>query len=397
MGLLVALEDGLRASPLNGVTLAAATVDHALRAESASEALHVSSFCRQLGIDHAILTWRGQKPKTGLQAAARQARYGLLADHAGQIGADLIVTGHTLDDQQETIAMRRARSPESSTGMAPGVLVDRRVWALRPLITVRRADIRAYLGLRGVGWVDDPSNDNELFERVRVRKAIAASPQAGSGAASGGREEIARAVAERLLARATICDFRVATYDLRDWQVGDAIGLRAILHLAAVIGGRSHLAGREAAARIGRFIESGMPQRLSSERVVFERRATRLYLARENRGLQPVCAVLGSTIVWDQRFRIHNDGRENLTIANRNGGESAFPLLSAAIPDDLPARVRQTVLATEPVMPADCRTTVTVTPILASFDRFLPMDMLEIANALAFLGGLDHFPPLPTR
>ena len=92
--------------------------------------------------------WQGEKPATGLQAAAREARYALLADAAEEMGAQCIVTAHTADDQAETVTMRQSRSQADApglAGMADGVLVDRRVWVLRPFLGLRRADIRDYL------------------------------------------------------------------------------------------------------------------------------------------------------------------------------------------------------------------------------------------------------------
>lgn len=171
-GLLLALHEQLQAMPAKTVTLHAATIDHGLRNGSAAEAETVAALCATLGIPHVIRRWVGDKPKSGISAAARAARYRLLAEIAKEIGAAAILTGHTADDQIETIAMRekRSRNPRATglAGMASSVLFENSIWITRPLLRSRRQTIRAFLQDRGHGWVDDPSNDNPAYERARI-------------------------------------------------------------------------------------------------------------------------------------------------------------------------------------------------------------------------------------
>jgi len=153
--------------------LFAITVDHGLRPESAEEAKRAGDFCAALGIPHEIRRWEGKKPGAGLQAAAREARYRLLAEAAEGAGCSLVMTGHTLDDQAETVAMRHVRGAgRGLSGVAPATLYEKRIWFVRPLIRQRRVDLRAYLASRGQDWIDDPSNKDPRFERVRMREAI---------------------------------------------------------------------------------------------------------------------------------------------------------------------------------------------------------------------------------
>ncbi len=179
LGLLHALHGYLKSRP-DGPLLSAVTVDHALREGSAAEAEGVAAFCARLGVPHVIKTWQGVKPLTGVQAAARQERRALICQCAFEVGADVIFTGHTLDDQIETVVMRQRRgSGPGLAGIAEASLAfddrgdGRPVWIMRPLLPVLRADIRDYLSARDVPWADDPSNDNLAYERIAVRRELA--------------------------------------------------------------------------------------------------------------------------------------------------------------------------------------------------------------------------------
>jgi tRNA(Ile)-lysidine synthase len=150
-----------------------ATIDHGLRPEAAEEAAFVAREAAALGLPHRILAWTGDKPRTGIQEAAREARYRLLVDYAREAGASHLVTAHTLDDQAETIMMRLARGSGLS-GLAGMRRETERhgILHVRPLLDWPKS---ALLDLcRGQGWrfVSDPSNTNALYARVRWRRLM---------------------------------------------------------------------------------------------------------------------------------------------------------------------------------------------------------------------------------
>ncbi len=156
-----------------GYDLRAATVDHRLRPEAADEALGVAKLCKTLGVPHEVLVWDAPDFKGNLQKAAREARRSLLAAWAQRLGLRDIVLGHTLEDQAETVLMRLARGSgvDGLAGMAAVRHEGGLSWH-RPLLTARRAELRVYLREAGLSWVDDPSNEDLKYDRVKARRAL---------------------------------------------------------------------------------------------------------------------------------------------------------------------------------------------------------------------------------
>jgi tRNA(Ile)-lysidine synthase len=178
--LMVLFADWLRQSGRSVGEITVLTVDHGLRPETAAEAGAVGEHAAALGYRHAVLAWGGAKPSTGVQAAARAARYRLMAEYAAAHGIALILTGHTADDQAETLLMRLARGSglDGLSAMAPLTELPapggRPAPVLelgRPLLDLPKARLRATLEARGIPWIEDPSNQHPAFERTRIRAA----------------------------------------------------------------------------------------------------------------------------------------------------------------------------------------------------------------------------------
>ena len=152
--------------------VAAATVDHGLRPGARAEAEMVARWCAAQSVPHAILTAQ-VSPDGNLQALARAARYALLDDWQAAHGLAWLMTAHQVDDQIETMILRLNR------GAGVGGLASiraRRGALLRPLLGERRAVLRAYCVARHVPFVDDPSNGDARFDRVRLRGALGGAP-----------------------------------------------------------------------------------------------------------------------------------------------------------------------------------------------------------------------------
>ncbi|MGH6769067.1 MAG: tRNA lysidine(34) synthetase TilS [Xanthobacteraceae bacterium] len=164
-----------RASLRKGPELLAVTIDHGLRAESAREARAVKRLAQRLGVRHRTLRWIGRKPSTALQHAAREVRYRLLAEAARGAGAGHILTGHTLDDQAETVLLRMARGSGLTGlgGMARVVPLDG-LRLVRPLLDLPKRRLLATLAAVGIPFADDPSNRDPRFTRARLRALLPA-------------------------------------------------------------------------------------------------------------------------------------------------------------------------------------------------------------------------------
>jgi tRNA(Ile)-lysidine synthase len=153
-----------------GPRLIAVTVDHGLRPEAAREARDVKRLARGLDLPHRTVRWTGAKPKTGLPAAARTARYRLLAEAARANGATHVLTAHTRDDQAETVLMRMLRG-SGIAGLAAMARQSERdgVWLARPFLNVSKSRLAATLEKAKIGFADDPTNRDPNFTRPRLR------------------------------------------------------------------------------------------------------------------------------------------------------------------------------------------------------------------------------------
>ncbi|WP_170782883.1 tRNA lysidine(34) synthetase TilS [Ruegeria lacuscaerulensis] len=182
VALLHLLAENARAQ---GVSLYVATVDHGLRPESSAEADRVAEMARDMGLPHEVLRWTGWDGSGNLQDQARQARYRLLTDWARRNDVPAIALGHTADDQAETVLLRLGRA-SGVTGLSgmPAARELNEVQLLRPLLDVTRQELRDYLNAHGLDWIEDPSNHDLRFDRIKAREALAGLEEIGITARS---------------------------------------------------------------------------------------------------------------------------------------------------------------------------------------------------------------------
>ena len=199
-----------------GLTLTVAHVHHGLRPEADAEADDVRRLAESLGVACHVerVTVRRAPPWDGLEAESRRARHAALERVARAVEATRIATGHTADDQAETVLMRllQGAGPRGLGGIAPvrGPLI-------RPLIETRRTAIEEYLRGRGLAWAEDPSNRDARFLRNRIRHDLLPFMAELTGApvveALGRSAAAARAVVGDLEERARADLARLATRD----------------------------------------------------------------------------------------------------------------------------------------------------------------------------------------
>jgi tRNA(Ile)-lysidine synthase len=157
----------------------ALTVDHRLRPEGADWALWCEGRARRLGVAHRVLIWDGEKPRSGLAAAARRARHRLLAEAAREAGAGVVLLGHTADDRAESCLMRAAGTPITAPrtwSPSPVWPEGRDTFLCRPLLDAGRQPLRASLHAMGETWIEDPANTDPTSLRARTRQSLAAGP-----------------------------------------------------------------------------------------------------------------------------------------------------------------------------------------------------------------------------
>jgi tRNA(Ile)-lysidine synthase len=335
-----------------GGTLTALTVDHRLRPAAAEEAAQVAAWLGGRGIAHRTLRLPTPLPAKGVQAAARAARYRQLESWCAEAGVLHLLLAHNLEDQAETLLLRLARGSglDGLAGMAP-VSERAACRVLRPLLEVPRARLEATLRQAGQGWIEDPSNRDPAYLRVRLRRAEAVLEEAGLGAArlaaTAARLGRARAALEAgvaaLLARAALVHpagfVRLDPAALK--AAPEEIGLRALAAVLALVGGALYPPRLERLERLYREIPAGIGggRTLGGCRVLARR--GRLLVCREPAAVAPpVPALPGGTIHWDGRFCLYlpTTAPDGLSLGALGAARlDVVPALPAAARTGLPA------------------------------------------------------------
>jgi tRNA(Ile)-lysidine synthase len=358
MALCALAHDWARA---RGGRVEALIVDHGLRPESTDEARRVAGWLTSLDIRCRILTWHGVKPRSNIHATARAARYGLLLDCCRGEGIVHLLLGHHQDDLAETLLLRLERHSGLDGLAAMAAIVetpDGRL--LRPLLTVSQARLRATLEAHRLPSVDDPSNYDRRYGRIRIRQMMPALAEQGvtvdrlaRTALAMGRarrfmdEAVARFLAGAVTPRAAgFCWLDAAAYG----AAPEELSRRALTRLLLHVGGGTYPPRSERLERLHRSLADnglGRGRTLAGCRVIPGRRG--VLLCREPGAVTDDMVLQGGgELIWDRRFRVRadsgdyeyrvrrlgQDGRSDVTQAHRRHWTQSMP---AAVLPSLPA------------------------------------------------------------
>ena len=323
---LMALVAGWQARPPCLVV----SVDHGLRPGSADETRLVAANAACLGLPVRVMRAPERARGGNLQDWARRARYSCLAQAAREAGFDAIVTAHHLDDQAETFLMRTARG-SGVYGLAAMAEEGRAeaIRLVRPLLAVPRSVLSSLAAASGLAVIEDPSNADPRFQRVRVRALMPELSRHGL------TSERLAATARRLRRAAAALDHYAAAL-LRDGFRADAfgtvagrvealagapeeVGLRALALILKAVGGADYSPPLERtenllAAILAQSDEAALRRTLHGAVVAVD--TGRLTVCREwgRGGIAPAAAPAGATSVWDGRFRVRIPEAPDLAI-----------------------------------------------------------------------------------
>ena len=344
-----------------GGGVVALTVDHGLRPGSAAEAAQVGVWLTAIGIEHHVLRWEGDKPAADVQAAARAARYRLLESWCLDHGALHLLLGHHQDDQAETLLLRLGRG-SGVDGLAAMAAIEetRSLRLLRPLLDVPSARLRAGLAAAGHSWVEDPSNVNPAYARVRWRRlaphlaAEGLTPaRLGATARRLGR---ARAALEGQVAEAVSrhVTLHPAGFGLLAGEalaaLPEEIGLRLLARLVLAIGGGAYVPRLERLERLYHDLTGGgrAARTLAGCRLIVQRDKSLLVCREAAKVAGPLDLCPGQTMCWDGRFRlaVAAGAPPSLSVAalGLQGWREIGRRVAGALPT-IPAAVRPTLPA----------------------------------------------------
>lgn len=374
LALLLTVVDWAKA---RGRAVRVLTVDHQINPDSHAWTRACARMAERLGLTFEALHWNGEKPATGLQAAARTARHALLADAARAAGARVLLMGHTADDRLEAAAMRTDGSTVPSPrewAPSPAWPEGRGLFLLRPLLACRRAELRTWLAAQGETWIDDPANSDPRYTRSRTRDTLA-------GAASVPDLEEAAETPTKLTS-ATIASAGLLA-------LPRTAPTRALAIAALCAGGTSrpprgdrlaNLAGRLAREETFTTTLGGARIEAKASEILFMRNADET----RQGGLPAMSLSPGEPTTWDGRFEL-TAATEGLHVQSLAGLIGRLSRPARAALSDLPPAARRGLPA---VLDPEGRVTC---PVLAE-PQAVHVTALAVSRFEAAIGGLIREP-----
>lgn len=312
-------------------SLKALTIDHQLRKESYKEALFVENFCKERNIPHKILKWQNKKPKTGILHNARLARYGLLIKEISNYEDPMLLTAHTFTDQVETYIMRKNKAKDSTRGLSamPFLSYLKDSFKLykfyRPFLNIPRETLQNYLKKENLSWVHDPSNDNENYERIFIRKNLDSSMIENYQILIKNAQENRIKQSERsnqlLSALSPIFAYNCLSFQYPASMKEDPDFSFLFNLLSSLVGGVSYNQGKKGYSFIKNYFLDSKESRICKtlNRTIIEQSSKnfenfQVKIWRENRHFKTLEIEPFKKKLWDNRFFIKNHTKDSLFI-----------------------------------------------------------------------------------
>ena len=289
------------------------TVNHNLRKTAEDECRFVKKIAKDYGFRHKELTWEHENIETSIQEKARNARYQLMLDYVREENIDTILTAHTSDDNIETFIMRLAKgSGLDGLKSINEIRYEDGIQIVRPLLSLSRSLTTEILRSTGNEWVDDPTNEDESFERVKIRNNISSlsSFNMSSDNLTKTIQRLARAhesirfftnlVSQELVELSELGHADVNFDKLRNYP--KEIILRVLAKaLTDINGGTVSLSSLETV--FTELIKTERSKTLNGCQIIPQK--DKYLIVRENRGISPVEIKINERISWDGRFDVH--------------------------------------------------------------------------------------------
>lgn len=328
------------------IPLHALIVDHGLRPHSAAEARLAADRAERAGATPHILRW--DQPRPG-QGHARQARHRRLAHGARQVGASVLCLGHTRDDRIETLRMRAQRPGPEGRMAGPGRLDASPAWPegegvvlARPFLDLERGDLRAWLTRCGARWIEDPSNDDLTYERVRLREdpldvAGASALLRRSDAARTERATLHQSAHALITEAAELTVWGGAHLNRARFAAADrAVALKALEALVLAVSGAADAPAPPSLERLFEALLAGQSAACAgahlTAKAVLGRDAGAAGRADGTAGAAPLCLDPGQSAVFDGRWRIRAEQSVCVSAYGRRQGGTAQPVPAALRP-----------------------------------------------------------------
>ncbi len=342
----------------------ALTVDHRLRPESTTEAAEAGAILNRWGIEQQVLPWLSDKPSSGVQEAARAARYRLMEAWCAQAGVLHLLLAHHREDQAETLLLRLGQG-SGAFGLAGMAAVTEReqVRVLRPLLSVPSSRLRATVARADERWLHDPSNDSAAFGRVRMRRLAPVLAAEGLSAEvlamTARRLGRARVATETALARllAGTASLRPEGYaridGARFLAAPDELRLRLLAAVTACVGGREWPPRMERVERMDARMRAAESRQRTLGGCLIRPVKSGWLVCREPDAPEPMTLAAGQGALWDGRFFVTLTADVKCPVEIGPLGIEGRRRLAAALPSAA-SSLPSTVLASLPVLRDEC-------------------------------------------